>query len=130
MAERALLLIAIVVVLAAGLLLARALVRRRTAERLGEVLPDGVAVGQTSAPTVLYFWGPACAACDSQKRALDTLGVDVIAVEAAREPALTSWAGVLTIPSTAIVDPARRLRAVNHGFRPAAELSEQLAAIG
>ena len=128
MAERVLLLLAVVVVVAVVLLIARAVVRRRTAGLLGQVLPEGVMV-QAGAPTVLYFFGPACAACESQKRALETLSVNVVPVDAAREPELASWAGVMTIPSTAIVDPARRLRAVNHGFKPARELSEQLAAI-
>jgi thioredoxin-like negative regulator of GroEL len=130
--ERVLLLVAVVVVMAVVLVVGRALVRRRTADRLGRELPAGIEVGQPGAPTVLYFYGPACAACASQKEALETLPsgrVNVVPVDAAREHELASWAGVMTIPSTAIVDPARRLRAVNHGFRPAAELSEQLAAI-
>ena len=128
MSERVVLLLVVVVVVAVALLVARAAVRRRTAGLLGQVLPESVAV-RPGAPTVLYFYGPACAACDTQKRALETLSVDVVSVDAAREAELAAWAGVMTIPSTAIVDPARRLRAVNHGFKPAAELSEQLAAI-
>jgi thioredoxin-like negative regulator of GroEL len=126
--ERVVLLLAVVIVVAVVLLVGRALVRRRTAGLLGQVLPEDVAV-PADAPTVLYFYGPACAACDTQKRALEGLAVNVVSVDAAREPELASWAGVMTIPSTAIVDPARRLRAVNHGFKPAQELSEQLAAI-
>ena len=129
MIERAIFLLAIVVVVAITLLLVRGIVRRRTMRHIGEALPEGVAIGQPGAPTVLYFYGPACAACESQKKALDTLGVEVVEVDAAREPALSAWAGVMTIPSTAIVDPDRRLRAVNHGFKPAAELSVQLATI-
>jgi thioredoxin-like negative regulator of GroEL len=127
-AERVVLLLAVVVVVAVGVLVARAVLRRRNAGLIGQVLPEGVAV-QGGAPAVLYFYGPACAACDTQKRALETLSVEVVPVDAAREPELASWAGVMTIPSTAIVDPARRLRVVNHGFKPARELSEQLAAI-
>ena len=128
MVERVVLLLAVVVVVAVVLLVARTALRRRNAGLIGQALPEGVAV-RSGAPTVLYFYGPACAACDTQKRALETLSVDVVPVDAAREPELASWAGVMTIPSTAIVDPARRLRAVNHGFKPARELSEQLAAI-
>ena len=122
------LLLVVVAAIAVVLLVARAVVRRRTAERLGKVLPQGVAVSD-GAPTVLYFYGPACAACATQQRALETLDVDVVPVDAAREPELASWAGVLTVPSTAIVDRARRLRAVNHGFKPAPALAEQLAQI-
>ena len=128
MTERTVVLLAVVVVVAVVLLVARMVVRRRTAERLGRELPADVAV-RAGAPAVIYFYGSACAACETQKRALETLSVDVVPVDAAREPELAAWAGVLTIPSTAIVDPARRLRAVNHGFKPARELSEQLAQI-
>jgi thioredoxin-like negative regulator of GroEL len=131
MTERLVLLLAVVVIVAVVLLAVRAVIAGRTAERLGRTLPHGVAVG-AGAPTVLYFYGPACPACTTQKQALDTLPserVNVVPIDAAREPELASWAGVMTIPSTAIVDRGRRLRAVNHGFKPAAELSEQLAAI-
>jgi hypothetical protein len=127
-AERVVLLLGVALVVTVALLVARAVVRRRSASLLGRVLPESAAV-PAGAPTVLYFYGPACAACASQKSALETLSVNVVPIDAACEPDLASWAGVMTIPSTAIVDPARRLRAVNHGFKPAAGLSEQLAAI-
>jgi thioredoxin-like negative regulator of GroEL len=129
--ERLLLLLAVVAVVAVALLVVRAVVAARTARRLGRTLPEGVAV-EVGAPTILYFYGPACAACTTQRQALDALAggqVNVVPVDAAREPELASWAGVMTIPSTAIVDRGRRLRAVNHGFKPAAELSEQLTRI-
>jgi thioredoxin-like negative regulator of GroEL len=80
---------------------------------------------------VLYFYGPACAACAQQRSALTSLPserLNLVAVDAAGQPDLAAWAGVLTVPSTAIVDPERRLRAVNHGFRPADDLAAQLAA--
>jgi hypothetical protein len=130
--ERALLLLAAALLAAVVLLVVRAIVARRTRARLGRVLPEALRLERAGVPTVLYFYGAACAACEQQRSALATLPperLNVVAVDAARRPDLAAWAGVLTVPSTAIVDRQRRLRAVNHGFRPAGDLTAQLAAI-
>ncbi|HEV8632855.1 MAG TPA: hypothetical protein VG370_01245 [Chloroflexota bacterium] len=132
MLERLLILLAAALVVALGVLVVRALVVGRTRARLGRTLPEGLRLDRPGVPTVLYFYGPACAACAQQRRALAGLPperLNVVAVDAARRPELAAWAGVLTVPSTAIVDPQRRLHAVNHGFRSAADLATQLAAI-
>lgn len=130
MLERLLIVLVVAAVAAIVVLAVRALVAHRTAGRLGAELGLPLPAGSADGPTVLYFYGPGCAACASQRRALDLLGerrrLNVVPVDAAREPALASWAGVMTVPTTAIVDRRRRLRAVNHGFRPADDLAAQL----
>ena len=133
MLERALILVAAALVVIVVLLVVRALVAGRTRARLGRPLPEGLRLDRSGVPTLLYFYGAACATCAQQRRALTGLPperLNVVAVDAARQPELAEWAGVLTVPSTAIVDPQRRLRAVNHGFRPTADLAAQLAALG
>jgi hypothetical protein len=131
--ERLLLLLAAALLVAVALVVVRAVVAGRTRTRLGRALPAGLRLDRAGVPTVLYFYGAACAACSQQRRALTGLPperLNLVAVDAARQPELAAWAGVLTVPSTAIVDRERRLRAVNHGFRPLDDLAAQLAAIG
>lgn len=133
MNERVVLLIAFAVIVAVAIVVTRAFFARRDAARIGRPLDRALSVDDPGAPTVLYFFGPHCAACSAQRAALAKVRewrerLNVVAVDAARDPDLAAWAGVVTIPSTAIVDPRRGLLAVNHGFKPAEALVAQLAA--
>jgi peroxiredoxin len=130
--DRVLLLVVVALIVAVAVLVVRTVVAGRTRARLGRPLPEALRLVRPGVPTVLYFYGAACAACAQQERALTSLPserLNVVAVDAARQTELAEWAGVLTVPSTAIVDPQRRLRTVNHGFRPADDLAAQLASI-
>jgi len=130
--ERVLIVVVAALVVGLALLVVRSRVAGRTRARLGRPLPEALRLERPGLPTVLYFYGAACAACAQQRRALTSLTTErlnVVALDAAHQTELAEWAGVLTVPSTAIVDPQGRLRAVNHGFRPADELAAQLAAV-
>jgi hypothetical protein len=132
--ERLALLVGLALAAAAIVLLVRWLVARRTGERVGAALPDGLPIEHPGAPTVVYFYGVGCVACPTQRAALDRLRADreplnVVPVDAAAQPDLAEWAGVLTVPSTALVDRTGRLREVNHGFRSSEQLADQLALI-
>jgi len=131
--ERLLLVAALVVLVVVATVVVRAAVARRTRARLDRALPASVALAEPGAPTVVYFYGAGCPTCPSQRTQLDRLAervapLNLVPVDAAADAALAAWAGVLTVPSTALVDRAHRLRRVNHGFRSADELAEQLAA--
>lgn len=84
-------------------------------------------------PAILYFTTPSCAPCRYQqrpalRRLLDDLGdaVQVIEVNAAEQPeAATRW-GVLSVPTTFILDPQGRPRQVNHGVASTEKLRQQL----
>lgn len=136
MLERALIVLALALAVVVVVLVARAVVARQTAGRLGVALD--LPLADASAPTLLYFYGPGCPTCATQRRAVDHLAAEhrasrgplnVISIDAAEQRDLADWAGVLTVPSTALLDPARRLRAVNHGFQPAHALAVQLEQI-
>src|SRR5207244_1798974 len=78
----------------------RAVVAQRTRSRLGGTPPRPIETAHPDAPTVLYFYGKACAACATQRRALRTLSarhpdLNVVSVDTARERGLAEWAGVL-----------------------------------
>ena len=134
MTERLLLVLALAALVVVATLVVRGVVARRTRARLERELPASVPLAEPAAPTVVYFYGVGCPTCPGQRAQLERLAervapLNVVPIDAAVDAALAGWAGVLTVPSTAVVDRAHRLRRVNHGFRSADELADQLAAI-
>jgi thioredoxin-like negative regulator of GroEL len=52
--------------------------------------------------------------------------VRVIRIDASRQPHVARAFGVVTVPSTVILEPAGRVVAINQGFAPSTRLIEQL----
>lgn len=134
MIERLAVVLAAAVVVALVVAVVRAAIGQRDRARQGRPLAADLAIEDAGVPTVLYFFGVACPTCRVQRREIDRLrstrpALNVVAIDAAAEPALSAWAGVLTVPSTAVLDPARRLRAINHGFARAEQLAAQIEAL-
>ena len=84
-------------------------------------------------PAILYFTTPTCAPCKTQQRpALQRLvtelgdQVQVIEVNALEQPDAADRWGVLSIPTTFILDGQGRPRQVNHGVTGASTLKHQL----
>jgi thiol-disulfide isomerase/thioredoxin len=122
-----LILLGVVLVRAATVLV----LRRRARHGLGldEYRPGRAAI--------LYFTAPGCAPCESvQRPALDRLveaygrRLQVIEVDATQRPDLADAWGVLSVPTTFIIDSRGRPRGVNHGVARAGRLIDQLMAIG
>lgn len=102
------------------------LLRARSARPVLPEEPSGT-------PTVLYFTTPECAACKTAQRpALQRLAglmggdVRVIEIDAHERPDLASQWGVLSVPTTFILDSSGQPRHVNHGVARAEKLREQL----
>ncbi len=138
MPDRLVLLALMAGLLVAGVLVARAVVTARTHRRVAaSTAPLWSALGlqPDGRPTVVAFSTPSCAACHTaQAPALDALArrlgerrLRVVRVDAAEDRHVARAFGVLTVPSTAVLDPHGALLAVNHGFAPANRLAEQLA---
>jgi thioredoxin-like negative regulator of GroEL len=132
--ERLALLAGLVLAAVIAVYLVRRWVAARAVARAGLALPDDLQLQHPGAPTVVYFYGAGCPTCPTQRAALETLTAEraplnIVPVDAAADPRLAEWAGVLTVPSTALVDPGGHLQHVNHGFRSAAELADQLTLI-
>lgn len=84
-------------------------------------------------PTVIYFTTPDCAPCKTVQRpalqkALSQLGeaCQLIEVNAYEKPDLARQWGVLSIPTTFILDSTGKPRHVNYGVTPAEKLVRQL----
>jgi len=108
--------------LANRLVLGRAAVR---ADRLGSIQPGK--------PTLLYFTTPTCAPCKTVQRPaiqrlVEQLGerLQVVEIDASANPDMASQWGVLSVPTTFVLDSNGRPRHVNHGVAPAEKLFKQL----
>ena len=88
-------------------------------------------------PAIVYFTDPGCAPCLAvQDPALEELAsqvgdaVQIIKVQALERPDLANAWGVLSLPTTFVIDSKGRPRRVNHGVAKAQRLLDQLRQIG
>ena len=84
-------------------------------------------------PAILYFTTPDCVACKTvQRPALERLKeqlgerLQVVEVNAQEQPDLAVRWGVLSVPTTFIINERGQLRHVNHGAARAEKLLQQL----
>ena len=84
-------------------------------------------IGRSHIPAILYFTTPDCAPCKTiQRPALEKVKaavgdpMDVVEVDAYQKPDLARQWGVLSVPTTFILDANGTPRHVNHGATPAA----------
>jgi len=92
---------------------------------LGQIQPDTF--------TLIYFTTPTCAPCKTVQRPAiqklsQTLGnaLQVIEIDATEKPELASRWGVMSVPTTFVIDPKGKLRHVNHGVTRAEKLLVQI----
>lgn len=107
------------------------------ATRARQTLGLGAFGYQAGMPAILYFTSPGCVPCITiQRPALTRLlaafggRLQVLEVDATLHPRLADAWGVLTVPTTFIIDSQGRPRGVNHGAARADRLAAQLAALG
>jgi thiol-disulfide isomerase/thioredoxin len=89
-------------------------------------------------PAVVYFWSESCGPCKAvQSPAIKQLssklgpdGIQVIEINALEHPEIADAWGVLSLPTTFIIDAAGQPRHVNHGVARAEQLERQLVAFG
>jgi thiol-disulfide isomerase/thioredoxin len=106
---------------------------RLTLRRLALQRPPGLENLRPDIPAILYFTTPECAPCKTiQRPALQRLQqqlggrLQVIEINAAEKPDLAGAWGVLSVPTTFILDSQGRPRHINHGVANADKLLHQL----
>jgi thiol-disulfide isomerase/thioredoxin len=87
-------------------------------------------------PSILYFTTPTCAPCKTfQRPALQRIQqmlgdcLKVIEIDAAAQPDLAAQWGVLSVPTTFILDEKGSPRHVNHGPTGVEKLLKQIQAL-
>jgi thiol-disulfide isomerase/thioredoxin len=87
-------------------------------------------------PAIVYFTTPGCAPCRTiQRPALDDLKarlgerLEIVEIDAAARPDLARDWGVLSVPTTFVIDSTGRSRYVNHGVADAEKLLGQVERI-
>ena len=100
--------------------------------RIRPLLPD-LGHPHSHAFTLVYFTTPTCAPCKTiQRPAIESLkkilgsALQVIEIDASERPDLASRWGVLSVPTTFIIDPRGEVRHVNHGVVRAEKLLLQI----
>lgn len=106
---------------------------RMRVQRLAEVaLPEALQqLVQPGRPAILYFTTDSCVQCRLQQApALERLaadtGISIHRVDAVTQSDLTAFYGVMTVPTTVVLDPQRRPKAINYGLTPLQKLHEQV----
>jgi thioredoxin 1 len=134
MLERFLIAAVVVALAAVAYLVWRALQRRRLAVVAEQVTPSEVAqLVDRTRPAVLYFTTPDCAQCRLQQTPILSqlaakVDVAVHKLDAVEQEALARFYGIMTVPTTVVLDPQLRPVAVNHGVTPLPKLLAQLSA--
>jgi thioredoxin-like negative regulator of GroEL len=107
---------------------------RRIAQRpqLDPLLSDA----PSGVPVILYFTTPLCAPCRTQQKpALAQLQaelgaqVEIVQIDASDEPDAASRWGVFSVPTTFVLDTARKPRHVNRGVASTDQLRRQLESL-
>ncbi len=86
-------------------------------------------------PAIVYFTTPGCLPCKTQQQpALMTLThllgesqLQIIQIDASEEAATAERWGVMTAPTTFIIDRDGRTKAINHGVADAGKLQRQIS---
>jgi hypothetical protein len=129
--ERLIVLAVLAAALAAGVIAVRWWARRRAAGLIA--MPAETVWSELNAEAdgrwgVVAFSTGSCGECHVQDRILEQLGsvARVLHVDAAERPAVARRFGVMTVPSTLVLDPAGRVRAVNYGLADLGRLRTQI----
>ncbi len=107
---------------------------RRLGQARGTVL-RGLESARPGVAAVLYFTTPDCLVCrTAQKPALQRLeadlggGVQIVEIDATVDTAVADYWGVLSVPTTFVIDAQGTPRSINHGLTSKEKLQRQIEA--
>jgi thiol-disulfide isomerase/thioredoxin len=88
---------------------------------------------QKGMPTIVYFTTPTCAPCKTiQRPAIESIKrimgekLQVVEIDASEQTHIAKEWGVISVPTTYVLDAKGKPRHVNHGVAPASKLIQQL----
>ena len=89
---------------------------------------NGIQVGL---PTIVYFTIPNCIPCKTQQQPVlqklrETQAVQVIQIDATEQPEAAQRWGVMTAPTTFVLDAELKPKSVNHGVTGELKLLKQI----
>jgi thiol-disulfide isomerase/thioredoxin len=106
--------------------------QRWARQRLPGLLP-GLGPLRPGAFTLVYFTAPSCVPCKTiQRPAIHQVSqrmgdnLQVLEIDATQRPDLASSWGVLSVPTTFVIDPRGSIRHINHGVTRAEQLLTQI----
>ncbi len=135
MAERLSILIGAIVLMCALWAAYSGWLRMRLNRLAENALPEALhALVQPGQPAILYFTSDGCIQCRMQQaptleRLAAATGISVHRVDAVIQTDLASFYGVMTVPTTIVLDPQRRPKAINYGLAPLQKLQEQVGTL-
>lgn len=105
----------------------------RATGHLGDL---GLPAERSHKPMLVYFTTPTCAPCKTvQKPAIEQVqgmlagGFEVVEIDATERPEVARRWGVVSVPTTFVLDMRGKARYVNNGVARAEKLFEQLHAL-
>lgn len=120
---------------ATGVCLWRCFLQRRLAGLAEAGAPQAVRdLVSDHVPAILYFTTTECAQCRFQQSPIleqlaGRMRVAVYTVDAVAQQELANFYGVMTVPSTVVLNPTLQPVAVNHGLATPEQLTRQLASV-
>lgn len=86
-------------------------------------------------PTLLYFRSDTCAACPTQSRYVENLvqggngRFTLQSIDVDSQPDKAKEYGVMTLPTTMIIDANGQVKEINYGLTPSHKLQKQLSLV-
>lgn len=106
--------------------------RRQLAQISAKSSADPILNGlKPEVPTIVYFTTPNCIPCKTQqqpaiKKVRDTQEVQVVQIDATQDPDAASRWGVMSAPTTFVLDSSFKPKSVNHGVADETKLLKQV----
>ena len=97
--------------------------------------PEVIRLVDGQRPALLYFTTADCAQCRLQQAPILTqlaakVNIAIHKLDAVEQEATARFYGIMTVPTTVVLDAQARPVAVNHGVTPLQRLQAQIEAIG
>ena len=109
--------------------------QRRLQQVAMQSLPPAIdALLTAGKPAFLYFTTRECSQCRFRQSPIlmqlqQQRGVNVVTVDAAKQHEVANFYGVMTVPSTILIDANSRPIAINHGLATSPQLTQQWSAV-